>query len=145
VLAGLQSQPRPFGKGRTRYTALVRLFRNRSEQQVPIETEIGQKRNRLHFHLLDCPIGFQRERHERIGQGSLSLDSAESWEELLLSESERQQELGKEVVFRADAAFPKPEIYEELEGRGAKYAIRLPANAVSDKPIVWYTGFLYQA
>jgi len=23
---------------------------------------------RCHFHLLDCPNGFQRERHERIGQ-----------------------------------------------------------------------------
>jgi hypothetical protein len=24
------------------------------------------------FHLLNCPIGFQREHHERIGQGSIS-------------------------------------------------------------------------
>jgi hypothetical protein len=37
--------------------------------------------------------------------------------------------LGKEVVFRADAAFAKPEIYEALEKQGVKYAIRLPANA----------------
>jgi MFS superfamily sulfate permease-like transporter len=35
---------------------------------------------------------------------------------------------GKEVVFRADAAFAKPEIYEALEKRGVKYAIRIPAN-----------------
>jgi hypothetical protein len=28
------------------------------------------------------------------------------------------------VVFRADAAFAKPEIYEALEERGVKYAIR---------------------
>ena len=48
--------------------------------------------------------------------------------ELLLPEIERQQELGKEVVFRTDAAFAKPEIYEVLEERGVKYAIRLPAN-----------------
>ena len=48
--------------------------------------------------------------------------------ELLLPEIERQQELGKEVVFRADAAFAKPEIYEALEERGVKYAIRIPAN-----------------
>jgi hypothetical protein len=41
---------------------------------------------------------------------------------LLLPEIERQQKLGKEVVFRADAAFAKPEIYEALEERGAKYA-----------------------
>ena len=37
---------------------------------------------------------------------------------------EKAQGLGKEVVFRADAAFAKPEIYEALEERGVKYAIR---------------------
>jgi hypothetical protein len=47
---------------------------------------------------------------------------------LLLPEIERQQRLGKEVVFRADAAFAKPELYEALEEREVKYAIRLPAN-----------------
>jgi len=81
--------------------------------------------------------------------------------DLLLPEIERQQELGKEVVFRADAAFAKPEIYEALEERGVKYAIRMPANdnlerdiaelltrpvgRPSHKPVVWYKGFLYQA
>jgi len=80
---------------------------------------------------------------------------------VLLPEIERQQELGKEVVFRADAAFAKPEIYEALEERGVKHAIRLPANGSllrdieevltrpvgrpSHKPVVWYKGFLYQA
>ncbi len=80
---------------------------------------------------------------------------------MLLPEIERQQELGKEVVFRADAAFAKPEIYETLEERRLKYAIRLPANdnllrdieelltrpvgRPSHKPIMWYKGFLYQA
>lgn len=34
---------------------------------------------------------------------------------MLLPEIEHQQEVGKEVVFRADAAFAKPEIYESLE------------------------------
>jgi len=57
-----------------------------------------------------------------------SVHSAEDWEELLLPEMERQQSMGKEVVFRADAAFTKPEIYEALEERGVKYAIRLPAK-----------------
>jgi Transposase DDE domain group 1 len=47
---------------------------------------------------------------------------------MLLPEIERQQGLSKEVVFRADAAFAKPEIYEALEERGVKYAIRLPGN-----------------
>ena len=57
-----------------------------------------------------------------------NVHSAEDWEELLLPEIERQQKLGKEVVFRADAAFAKPEIYEALEKREVKYAIRIPAN-----------------
>ena len=57
-----------------------------------------------------------------------NVHSAEGWEELLLPEIERQQALGKEVVFRADAAFAKPELYEALEERTVKYAIRLPAN-----------------
>jgi Transposase DDE domain group 1 len=37
-----------------------------------------------------------------------NVHSAEGWEELLLPEIERQQTLGKEVVFRADAAFAPP-------------------------------------
>ena len=90
-----------------------------------------------------------------------NVHSAEGWEELLLPEIERQQKLGKEVVFRADAAFAKPEIYEALEKRGVTYAIRIPANdslerdinelltrpvgRPSHKPVVWYKSFLYQA
>ena len=50
-----------------------------------------------------------------------NVHSADDWEELLLPEIERQQKLGKEVVFRADAAFAKPEIYEALEEREVKY------------------------
>jgi len=90
-----------------------------------------------------------------------NVHSAEDRAKLLLPEIERQQQLGKEVVFRADAAFAKPEIYEALEERGVKYAIRIPANdslerdiaelltrpvgRPSHKPVVWYKGFLYQA
>jgi hypothetical protein len=57
-----------------------------------------------------------------------NVHSADGWEELLLPEIERQQEQGKEIAFRADAAFAKPEIYETLEECGVKYAIRIPAN-----------------
>ena len=87
-----------------------------------------------------------------------NVHSADGWEELLLPEIERQQKLGKEVVFRADDAFAKPEIYEALEERGVKYAIRIPANEnlerdvaellprpvgrPSHKPIMWYKSFL---
>ena len=90
-----------------------------------------------------------------------NVHSAEGWQELLLPEIERQQQQGKEVVFRADAAFAKPELYEALEEREVKYAIRLPANDNLDrnitelltrplgrpsyKPVVWFKSFLYPA
>ncbi len=90
-----------------------------------------------------------------------NVPSAEGWEELLLPEIERQQEQGKEVVFRADAAFAKPKLYAALEERDVKYAIRLPANDIverdiaellrrpvgrpSHKPVVRYKSFPYQA
>jgi len=64
-----------------------------------------------------------------------NVHSADDWEELLLPEIERQQKLGKEVVFRADAAFAKPEIYEALEERGVKYAICIPANDCLERDI----------
>ena len=54
--------------------------------------------------------------------------SAEDCDELLLPEVERQQADGKQVTFRAYAAFAKPEIYETLEERRVQYAIRIPAN-----------------
>jgi len=90
-----------------------------------------------------------------------NVHSAEGWEEVLLPEIERQQKLGQEVAFRADAAFAKPEVYEALEERGVTYAIRIPANdslerdisellprpvgRPSQKPLVEYKGFLYRA
>jgi hypothetical protein len=64
-----------------------------------------------------------------------TVHSAEDWEELLLPEIERQQKLGKEVVFRADAAFAKPEVYEALEERSVRYAIRIPSNDSLERDI----------
>ena len=43
--------------------------------------------------------------------------------------------MGKEIAFRADAAFAKPEVYEALEERGVKYAIRIPANDILQRDI----------
>jgi hypothetical protein len=90
-----------------------------------------------------------------------NVHSAAGWEELLLPEVERQQRQGKEVAFRADAAFAKPELYEALEERDVKYAIRLPSNdnleryvvelltrpvgRPSYKAVVRYKSFPYQA
>ena len=57
-----------------------------------------------------------------------NVHSAEDWGELLLPEIERQQAAGKQVAFRGDAAFAKPEVYEASEERGVQYAIRIPTN-----------------
>jgi hypothetical protein len=64
-----------------------------------------------------------------------NVHSAEGWEELLLREIERQQQQGKDVAFRGDAAFAKPEVYEAQEERGVKYAIRIPANDSLERDI----------
>jgi hypothetical protein len=90
-----------------------------------------------------------------------NVHSAAGWEELLLPEIERQEKQSKQVVFRADAAFAKPELYEALEERDVKYTIRIPAHESlernvaelltrpvgrpSHKPVVRYKGFLDQA
>jgi hypothetical protein len=90
-----------------------------------------------------------------------NVHSPQGWEEVLLPEIERQQKLGKEAVFRADAAFAKPEIYEAMEERVVKHAIRIPANDSLDRdieelrplpvgipskrPLLEYEGFLYRA
>ena len=90
-----------------------------------------------------------------------NVHSAEDWDELLLPEIERQLAAGKQVAFRGDAAFAKPEIYESSEQRAVQYAIRIPANRSleleiedilfrppgrpSQKPLVRYKSFRYQA
>lgn len=90
-----------------------------------------------------------------------NVHSAEDWDQVLLPEIERQQKHDKDVVVRADAAFAKPELYEALEKRGVRYAIRIPSNDIlereveelfrrsvgrpSHKPVVRYKSFRYQA
>jgi hypothetical protein len=90
-----------------------------------------------------------------------NVHSADGWEALLLPEIDQQQAQGRDVVFRGDAAFAKPELYETLEERDVQYAIRLPANdslqrnnrelltrpveRPSQKPVFRFKSFLYQA
>ena len=64
-----------------------------------------------------------------------NVHSAEQWNQVLLPEIERQQQQGKDVVVRADAAFAKPEVYEALEARGVKYAIRIPSNDTLERAV----------
>ena len=90
-----------------------------------------------------------------------NVHSADGWKELINPIVERYLKLAVRLLFRADAAFAKPEIYEYLETKHIGYAIRLPANEVlqkeiahllvrptewpSQKPIVSYHDFVYQA
>src|SRR5665811_2265668 len=130
--------------------------------EIPVYGEQEQSAYNGHFestcyHLL--PL-FNREGDclaAKLRSGNVH--SADDWEELLLPEIERQQKQGEKVVFRADAAFAKPEVYEALEERGEQYAIRIPSNdglerdiaelltrpvgRPSHKPVVWYKSFLY--
>jgi hypothetical protein len=87
--------------------------------------------------------------------------SADDWLSVVEPIVARYRDLDIRRFFRGDAAFARPELYEYLEAERYLYAIRLPANAVlhreieplltrpvgrpSNKPIVWYYDFLYQA
>jgi Transposase DDE domain group 1 len=90
-----------------------------------------------------------------------NVHSAEGWQELLEPVVKGYQRKGLRLLFRGDAAFAKPEVYEYLEQEEIGYVIRLAANAVlqgevahllvrptewpSRKPIVSYHDFTYQA
>jgi len=87
--------------------------------------------------------------------------SADGWDEVLLPIIDRYRRRGQTVVARADAAFALPALYEAMERRGVRYAIRLPANDVLERrienlltrslgrpshaPLVRYRSFEYQA
>ena len=90
-----------------------------------------------------------------------NVHSAEGWDDVLLPIIERYRRRRQRVVVRADAAFAMPALYEALERRGVRYAIRLPANDVLERqiadlltrprgrpshaPLVRYRSFHYQA
>jgi hypothetical protein len=64
-----------------------------------------------------------------------NVHSAEGWDEVLLPIIDQYRRRGKTVVVRGDAAFAQPALYEALERRGVRYAIRLPANDVLERQI----------
>jgi hypothetical protein len=90
-----------------------------------------------------------------------NVHSADGWDKILLPVIDRCHAGGQTVVVRADAAFALPAVYEALECRGVRYAIRLPANDVLEgqiedlltrprgrprhAPLVRYRSFQYQA
>jgi len=90
-----------------------------------------------------------------------NVHSADRWLQVLAPAVERYQRDGVCLLFRGDAAFAKPEIYEYLELKVIEYAIRLPANDIleqeikhllkrpegelPEKPVICYHDFPYQA
>ena len=90
-----------------------------------------------------------------------NVHSADGWDEVLLPIIDRYRRRKQTVVVRADAAFALPALYEALERRRVRYAIRLPANDVLERqiedlltrprgrpshaPLVRYRSFQYQA
>jgi hypothetical protein len=163
-LAGLAALNRELIAGAEAIESPRRVVLDMDSTEIPVYGEQEQSAYNGHFestcyHPL---LLFNREGDclaAKLRPGNVH--SAEGWEELLLPEIERQQQQGKEVVFRADAAFAKPELYAALEEREVKYAIRLPANdnlersirelltrpvgRPSYRPVVRYKSFLYQA
>jgi hypothetical protein len=87
--------------------------------------------------------------------------SADDWLSVLEPIVGRYRLLDIRRFFRGDAAFARPGVYEYLEAERYLYAIRLPANEVlqreieplltrpvgrpSNRPVIWYHDFLYQA
>src|SRR5712691_12828705 len=111
--------------------AQQRVVLDMDSTEIPVYGEQEQSAYNGHFEstCYHLPLLFNREGDclaVKLRPGNVH--SADGWEELLLPEIERQQKQGKEVVVRADAAFAKPEVYEALEERSVKYAIRIPAN-----------------
>jgi len=106
----------------------------------------------LFNHFGDCEEALLR---------SGNVHSADRWQEVLAPAVERYQRKGVRLLFRGDAAFAKPEVYDYLEPRHIGYAIRLPANDIlereikhllkrpegelPEKPVIRYHDFQYQA
>jgi hypothetical protein len=90
-----------------------------------------------------------------------NVHSADRWQEVLEPVVGRYRGEGTRQLFRADAAFAKPEIYQFLEARGVGYAIPLPSNGILEghiahlltrprgelpaRLLVYYHDFTYQA
>jgi hypothetical protein len=64
-----------------------------------------------------------------------NVHSADGCDEVLLPIIDRYRAQGHTVVARVAPVFALPALYETLEQRGVKYAIRLPANGILERAI----------
>ena len=67
---------------------------------------------------------------ERCALRPGNVHSADGWEDVLKPVVARYRGTATGIVFRGDAAFSQPNMYEFLEAEGIEYAIRLPANQI---------------
>ena len=80
--------------------------------------------------LLSSPLSVQPVWGLRRSDATTRKRGADGWQELLEPVVKGYQKKGLRLLFRGDAAFAKPELYEYLEQGKIAYAIRLPANQV---------------
>ena len=64
-----------------------------------------------------------------------NVHSADRWRQVLEPIVEQYKKRGIRLLFRGDAAFAKPEVYDYLEPQDIGYGIRLPANEVLQEHI----------
>ena len=111
------------------------------------------------YHPLFCFNQFGDLEGCQLRNGNVA--SADDWRSVLEPIVVRYRARDIRRYFRGDAAFARPELYDYLETEGFLYAIRLPGNEVlrreikplltrpvgrpSNKPVVWYHEFQYQA
>ena len=111
------------------------------------------------YHPLFCFNQFGDVERALLREGNVH--SAKDWRVVLEPVVARYRIQKLPRYFRGDAAFANPELYEFLEAEGYEYAIRLPKNDVlqqeiaplltrpvgrpSNRPVVLYADFLYQA
>jgi hypothetical protein len=111
------------------------------------------------YHPLFCFNQFGDCEGAKLRPGNVH--SADDWQEVLEPIIDRYLQMALRLLFRADAAFAKPEIYAYLEAKNIGYTIRLPANEVlqreiayllvrptewpSKGPMVSYHDFVYRA
>jgi hypothetical protein len=111
------------------------------------------------YHPLFCFNQFGDLEGSMLREGNVH--SAKDWKKVLDPIIARYRDLDIALLFRGDAAFANPNIYERLETERYRYAIRLPANDVlqreiehlltrpvgrpSKAPVVLYHDFMYQA
>jgi Transposase DDE domain group 1 len=85
------------------------------------------------YHPLFCFNQFGDCEGAKLRPGNVH--SADDWQGVLEPIIDRYLQMALRLLFRADAAFAKPEIYAYLEAKNIGYAIRLPANEVLQREI----------